>query len=198
MATVPAVRFLRPPARCVIAVLVAAVGALATVGFEPVVNVARFEYVTLGLALPAPRCSSTGSAPACTASAAAASLIVLIGSLLLAVTLAYAELLRRYGTPGLVDWLLDAVAWRRDQPRRVPAPARGRARHPRARLGHATCGPGAGRAGGSAPSASPPPPRSRTRWSTRGHAAPRAALAVLYGVVVGLVIGFIVIRPTSP
>jgi hypothetical protein len=31
--------------------LLAAIGALATIGFDPVVSVARFEYVTLGLAL---------------------------------------------------------------------------------------------------------------------------------------------------
>ena len=74
MATVPAVRFVQAVREVVIAVLIAAVGALATVGFEPVVTVARFEYVTLGLALRRRlRASSTASAPACTGWAAAAS-----------------------------------------------------------------------------------------------------------------------------
>ena len=51
MATVPAVRFLQAVRECCIAVLVAAVGALATVGFHPVISLVRFEYATLGLAL---------------------------------------------------------------------------------------------------------------------------------------------------
>ena len=51
MATVPAVRFLQVVREVVIAVVIAAIGALATIGFEPVVTVARFEYVTLGLAM---------------------------------------------------------------------------------------------------------------------------------------------------
>ena len=108
--------------------------------------------------------SSTGSAPACTASAAAGWWSSLIGGVVLAVTLLYAEMLRRYGSPDLVDHLLDGVALEPRPPRRLPAPDRDRPRRPGARLGRATCGPGAGRAGGCAPSASPPPPRSPTRW----------------------------------
>ena len=42
--------------------------------------------------------------------------------LLLALTLAYAELLRRYGTPGLVDQLLDGVRWSRDHLGAFPRP----------------------------------------------------------------------------
>ena len=51
MATVPAVTFLRAARECVVAVLIAGVGALATIGFEPTITVTRFEYVTFGLAL---------------------------------------------------------------------------------------------------------------------------------------------------
>ena len=51
MATTPAVRFVRAARECVVAVLIAAIGAMATIGFDPVVSVVRFEYVTLGLAL---------------------------------------------------------------------------------------------------------------------------------------------------
>ena len=51
MITVPARRFVAAARECVLAVLVASVGALATVGLEPVITVVRFEYTVLGLAL---------------------------------------------------------------------------------------------------------------------------------------------------
>ena len=43
-------------------------------------------------------------------------------AVLLAVTLAYAELLRRYGTPGLVEWLFDGVRWSRAELGAFPRP----------------------------------------------------------------------------
>ena len=137
--------------------------------------------------------SSTGSAPACTASAAAASLTVVIGGVLLAVTLAYAELLRRYGTPGP-----GRVAARRRalDAATTSAPSRARSRRcsaSRRSPGAATCGPGAARAGGSARSASPPPRRSRSALNptiTRTE----TGLAVLYGLVVGVIVGLVLIR----
>ena len=47
---------------------------------------------------------------------------VLVGGVLLALTLAYAELLRRYGSPGVVDGLLDGVHWSRDHLGAFPRP----------------------------------------------------------------------------
>ena len=43
--------FARVARECCLAVLVAAVGALAVVGFDPVLALVRFEYVTLGLSI---------------------------------------------------------------------------------------------------------------------------------------------------
>ena len=51
MATVPAVRFLHVIRECLIAMVIGGIGTLATVGFEPSIAVARFEYVTFVLAL---------------------------------------------------------------------------------------------------------------------------------------------------
>ena len=106
-----------------IAVLIAAVGGIATVGFEPVINLARFEYTTLALSLAGALIIvyrlgaglhglGTRGMPHRRRSAA----------VLLGVTLAYAELLRRYGTPGLVEWIFDGVRWTRAELGAFPRP----------------------------------------------------------------------------
>ena len=51
MATVPAVHFAGAVRETVVALLVAAVGAMATLAWAPVVNLHRFEYTVLGLSL---------------------------------------------------------------------------------------------------------------------------------------------------
>lgn len=193
MATVPAVRFVHAIREVVIAVLVAGVGALAVVGFEPVVTVARFEYVTLGLSLAAAFAVVYRLGAGLHGLGRRGVLIVLVGSVVLAVTLAYAELLRRYGTPGLVDGLLDAVAWSRDNlgafPRPletvlgVPALAWGTHMRARRRQGWWVCAFGV--------AATTPVANALVNPAV---SLEEAALSVAYGVVVGLLIGFVVIR----
>ena len=150
---------------------------------SPTITLARFEYVTLGLALLG---AFGGRLPARRRAARPGPARRRRGrwsaALLLAVTLAYAELLRRYGTPGLVAALLDGVHWSRDHLRRVPAPDRDACSASRRWRGAATCAPGAGRAGGCARSVSPPPPRSRTALLEPAVSRPRAASSVVYGV----------------
>ena len=51
MATVPAVHFVGAVRENVVALLVAAVGSMATVAWAPVVNLDRFQYTVLGLSL---------------------------------------------------------------------------------------------------------------------------------------------------
>lgn len=193
MATVPAVRFLQTVREVVIAVVIAAIGALATIGFEPVVTVTRFEYVTLGLALLGAFALVYRLGAGLHGLGRRGVVIVLIGTAVLALTLAYAELLRRYGTPGLVGTLLDAAAWTRDNlgafPRPlvavlgVPALAWGVHMRARRRQGWWVCAFGV-------------TATVRVANSLINPAATleEAALSVLYGVVVGLVLGFLVIR----
>ena len=194
MATVPAVRFLHVVRECVLAMTIGGIGALATVGFEPAIAVARFEYATFVIALAGAFFLVYRLGAGLHGLGRRGVLVVTLGSVILAGTLLYAELLRRYGTPGLVETLLDAVRWSRVNPRRLPAPDRDRARHPRARLG--------------LPHAGPPPPGlvglrvRRRRDLGRGqlarqpghHHPARARSRCVYGVVVGLVIGCGVIR----
>lgn len=193
MATVPAVRFVQAARETVIAVAIASVGALATVGFEPVVTLARFEYATLGLALLGAFGVVYRLGAGLHGLGRRGILTVLIGTLVLAVTLAYAELLRRYGTPGLVTSLLDAVHWSRDHlgafPRPIetvlgiPALAWGCHMRARRRQGWWACSFGV--------AATAPVAQALLNPSIT---LVESALSVVYGVVVGLVLGFVVIR----
>lgn len=193
MATVPAVRFLQTVREVLIAAVIAAIGALATIGFEPVVTVTRFEYVTLGLAMVAVFALVYRLGAGLHGLGRRGVVIVLIGSGLLALTLLYAELLRRYGTPGLVGNLLDAVAWSRENlgafPRPlvavlgIPALAWGVHMRARRRQGWWVCAFGV--------TATTPIANSLINPSVT---LLESGLSVLYGVVAGLVIGFVVIR----
>jgi hypothetical protein len=193
MVTVPGVRFVQAAREAVVAVAVSAVGAIATVGFEPVISLARFEYTTLGLALVFALLVVFRLGAGLHGLGRRGILTVVVGSLLLAVTLAYAELLRRYGTPGLVEWLFDGVRWTRAHlgafPRPIEAllgiPALTWGCHMRARRrqGWWVC------AFGVAATA----PVANALLNTTVTRA-ESALAVLYALVVGIAVGFVLIR----
>ncbi len=192
MATVPAVRVLHAAREVVIAVAIAGVGALATVGFEPSISLLRFEYTTLALALLGALGLVYRLGAGLHGLGRRGVVTVLVGSVLLALTLAYAELLRRYGTPSLVEWLFDGVRWSRANlgafPRPleavlgIPALTWGVHMRARRRQGWWVCAFGV--------AATAPVATSLLNTSvTRAE----AGLAVLYAVVVGLVIGNILI-----
>jgi hypothetical protein len=193
MATVPAVRFAAAVREVAVAVLLAAVGALATVGFEPVVQVVRFEYATLGLALLGAFALVYRLGAGLHGLGRRGVLAVLIGTGVLAVTLAYAELLRRYGASGLVTNLLDVVTWSRDTlgafPRPletvlgIPALAWGVHMRARRRQGWWVCAFGV--------AATAPVANALVNPTVT---LTESVLSVTYGAVVGLVIGFVVIR----
>lgn len=193
MATVPAVTFARAVRECVVAGLIAAIGALATVGFEPAITVTRFEYATFGLALAGAFAVVYRLGAGLHGLGRRGIVIVVIGGVVLAVTLLYAELLRSYGTPGLVESLLDAVRWSRDHlgafPRPVetvlgvPALAYGCHMRARRRQGWWVCAFGVAATSTTASALANP-----------AIELSEAGLSVLYGLVVGLAIGFVVIR----
>lgn len=193
MATVPAVKFAEAAREAVVAVLIAAVGALATVGFAPVITLARFEYATLGLAILGAFGLVFRLGAGLHGLGRRGVVTVLVGTLVLALTLVYAEVLRRYGTPGLVATLLDGVVWSRDHlgafPRPIesvlgiPALAWGCHMRARRRQGWWVCAFGV----------------AATAPVTQALLNPaisltESGLSVLYGVVVGLALGFVLIR----
>jgi hypothetical protein len=193
IATVPARKFLAAARECVIAVVIAGIGALATAGFEPTITLVRFEYVTLVLALAGAFLVVYRLGAGFHGLGRRGVATVLIGGALLAVTLAYAELLRRYGTPELVDTLLDGVRWSRDRlgafPRPietvlgVPALVWGTHMRARRRQGWWVCAFGAAATAPVANSLMNP-----------AISLTEVALSVVYGLVVGLLIGYVVVR----
>jgi hypothetical protein len=193
MATVPAVSYLQAVRECVIAVVLCSVGALATVGFEPTVTVTRFEYATFGLALVGAFLMVYRLGAGLHGLGRRGVVIVVVGGVLVAVSVLYAELLRRYGTPGLVEGLLDAVRWSRDNlgafPRPIetilgiPALAYGCHMRARRRQGWWVCAFGvAGTAAVANALANP------------AISFEESGLSVVYGLVIGLVFGYVVTR----
>jgi len=193
MATTPAVRFVRAARECVVAVLVAAVGAMATIGFDPVVSVVRFEYATLALALVGAFGVVYRLGAGLHGLGRRGLVVVALGGVVLAVMLLYAELLRRYGPPGLVEGLLDGVRWSRDNlgafPRPietilgVPALAWGCHMRARRRQGWWLCAFGV--------AATAPVANSLVNPAI---SLLECGLSVLYGLLLGLVVGYGVIR----
>ncbi|GAB7005025.1 hypothetical protein JCM18899A_24980 [Nocardioides sp. AN3] len=191
--TVPAVRFLDAVRETCIAVAVAAIGAVAVLGFEPSVDVTRFEYAVLVLSLLCVFTLVYRLGAGLHGLGSRGLFIVLVGAVVLGVTLLYAEMLRRYGTPDLVSTLLDGVHWSRENlgafPRPieavlgVPALVWGTHMRARRRQGWWVCAFGvAGTAAVSDALVNP------------AITVVESALSVVYGLVIGLVIGYVVVR----
>ena len=151
----------------------------------------RFEYVTLGLALVGAFLVVYRLGAGLHGLGRRGVVIVVVGGVLLAVTLLYAELLRRYGTPGPGRGAARRrVGWSRDHlgafPRPIetvlgiPALAWGCHMRARRRQGWWVCAFGV--AGDRR--------RRQRRSSTRRSRSSESGLSVVYGLVVGLVLGF--------
>lgn len=193
MVTVPAVSFLGAVRENLVALVIAVIGALATVAWSPTVSLDRFEYVALGLSLASAFVMVFRLGAGFHGLGARGVVTVLAGSLVLALTLGYAELLRRYGTPGLVHSLFDFIRWSRDHagafPRPivallgVPALTWGTHMRARRRQGWWVCAFGVALTGPVAYSLLDP-----------DRSVAELALGTAYGLAVGLLIGFVLIR----
>ncbi|GAA3664503.1 hypothetical protein GCM10022237_25750 [Nocardioides ginsengisoli] len=193
MITVPAASIVTAARECVVALLCAAVGALATVGFEPAIQKERFEYVGLGLAFAGAIVLVHRLGAGFHGLGRRGLIIVGIGGVVLAATLLYAELLRRYGSTGLVDELLSWVTWSRDHlgafPRPVatilgvPALAYGCHMRARRRQGWWVCAFGVA---ATAPAA--------TALANPAVSVREASLSVCFSLLAGLVLGWLLIR----
>jgi hypothetical protein len=191
--TTPARRFSRAVRECLTAVLVAAIGSLAAIGFDPVVVVSRYQYAVLLLALIGVVVLVFRLGAGLHGLGRRGAVTVALGAAILAATLLYAELIRRYGTPGLVQSLFDGVRWCRQHlggyPRPieallgVPALVWGTHMRARRRQGWWVCAFGVA---ATAPVA-----------ATLGNpevSVGEALITVGYSVLVGLLIGYVVIR----
>lgn len=193
VATVPAVKLRHAVREVALAALIAALGGLATIGLQPSLDVARFEYVTLGLALMGAFGVVYRLGAGFHGLGRRGIFIVVFGAVVLALTLAYAELLARYGTPVLVEWIFDAVRWLRAtlgaSPRPIvallgiPALVWGTHMRARRRQGWWVCAFGVG--------ATTPIAQALIDPTV---ARQEAGLAMGYGLLVGLVVGVLLIR----
>lgn len=193
MITVPAAGLPTAVRETVIALACSAIGAVAAVGFEPAINKERFEYVAFGLAFVGVLVLVYRLGAGLHGLGRRGLIIVGIGAVVLAATLLYGEMLRRYGSTGLVDQLRVWVAWSRDHlgayPRPiaavlgVPALAYGCHMRARRRQGWWVCAFGVA---ATAPAA--------TALANPAVSLGEAALSVGYSLLVGLFLGWLLIR----
>jgi hypothetical protein len=193
MVTVPAASYRAAVRETLIAFLVAAVGSLATLGWSPVVDLHRFEYTVLGLSLVGSFLTVHRLGSGFHGLGSRGIVAVVAGSLILALSVGYAEVLRRYGTHSLVDALDDAVRWSHHHlgafPRPivallgVPALVWGTHMRARRRQGWWVCAFGIGLTAPVAYALVDP-----------GRSVAEVTLAATYGAVIGLVIGYALIR----
>jgi hypothetical protein len=193
MATVPAVHFVGAVRENVVALLLAAVGSMATLAWSPVVDLHRFEYTVLGLSLIGAFLAVHRLGAGFHGLGSRGVVTVVVGSLMLALTLGYAELLQRYGSHEFVETLDDAVRWSHHHlgafPRPiiallgVPALTWGTHMRARRRQGWWVCVFGVALTAPVAYALVDP-----------GRTVVEVVLATAYGVVIGLLLGFLLIR----
>jgi hypothetical protein len=193
MVTVPAVRFAGAVRETLVVLVVSSVGAMATLAWSPEVDLRRFEYTVLALSLAAAFVTVYRLGAGFHGLGSRGVVMVVVGSIMLALTVGYAELLQRYGTHGLVESLDDAVRWCHHHagafPRPiiallgVPALTWGTHMRARRRQGWWVCAFGVAV---SAPVA--------YALVDPGRSVKEVALATAYGAVIGLVLGFLLIR----
>lgn len=191
MATTPAPGFRRVVLEVLVAVLVAAGGALGVVGYAPDVSRDRFVYVVLALALAGAMTLVFRLGAGLHGLGRRGYVILLGGLVVLTVTLAYAEALRRWASPGLrsgfeafvtdVDALLGAIPQPLEIALGFPALAWGVSMRARRRQGWWVCAFGVAAT-------------STIAVSLVAAGPVEAALALGYSLVPGLVLGYAVIR----
>jgi hypothetical protein len=193
MVTVPAARFAGTVRETLVVLVVSAVGAMATLAWSPVVDLHRFEYTVLALSLAASVVTVYRLGAGFHGLGSRGVVTVVGGSIMLALTVGYAEVLQRYGTHGLVEALDDSVRWSHHHlgafPRPiiallgVPALTWGTHMRARRRQGWWVCAFGIAV---SAPVA--------YALVDPGRSVKEVALATAYGSVIGLVLGYVLIR----
>jgi hypothetical protein len=193
MVTVPAVRFVSAVREAVIASLIAAVGAVAVLGFEPTVSAPRFELVSLGLAFGLVLVLVNRLGAGLHGLGRRGLLVVVAGAVVLLVSLLYGQLLQRYGAESVRATTDAVVAWSRARlgafPRPlmallgVPALVWGCHMRARRRQGWWACAFGVAATTAVAQALIDP----RGSWLEGG-------LEVLYGLAVGVVVAYVVVR----
>jgi hypothetical protein len=122
MATVPAVSFWLAAREVLLAMVVSAITAVAAVGFEPTVTEPRFDYTSILLSLGLMFALVYRLGAGIHGLGRRGLIVVLVGVAVLVLSLAYGELLRRYGAGSVVGSALDFAAWTTDRIGAFPRP----------------------------------------------------------------------------
>ncbi|MCD6638571.1 MAG: hypothetical protein LT071_01495 [Nocardioides sp.] len=122
MATVPAPTWWKAVREVLIATFIAGITALAAVGFEPTVSTTRFDLTTLIIALVLCGAVVHRLGAGLHGLGRRGLMVVTLGAIVLIATLAYAEVLRRYGSLDVVASVLDFVEVVRDRIGAFPRP----------------------------------------------------------------------------
>lgn len=122
MSTVPAIKFWQAVREVFVAVIIAGIGAFASIGFAPVLHPVKFEYLTLGMSLLMAFLIVYRLGAGFHGLGRRGLGLVLFGGVVLALSLVYAEVLRRYGSPGLVEMMFDGAEWVHDNLGAIPRP----------------------------------------------------------------------------
>ena len=122
MATVPAISYLRAVREVIFSTGIGVIAAFAAVGFEPTVTQPRFDYASLLLSLALVFGVVYRLGAGMHGLGKRGLIAVLVGVVMLVLTLAYAELLRRYGAESVVRSALDFVEWTTDRIGAFPRP----------------------------------------------------------------------------
>lgn len=120
--TVPTQRFFAAVRELLIATALGGVGAIAALGFEPNVDIDRFEIMCLLLALIGAVVAVYGLGAGLHGMGGRGLATIAAAAVLIGISIAYAEMLRRYGSADLVREIEDAVRWMRDNLGAVPRP----------------------------------------------------------------------------
>jgi hypothetical protein len=193
MATVPAVRFIHAAREPVVAGIIAFGGSFAALGFDPDITVMRYQYAVLALSLGGAFILVYRLGAGLHGLGRRGLVIVIGGALVLAALLAYAGLLRSYGTTSLSNWTPRVSNWSLDHlhgyPRPieallgVPAIAWGTHMRARRRQGWWICAFGVAF---TAPAA--------TTLANPALSVLESLLTTVYSLLVGLIVGYLAIR----
>lgn len=122
MATVPAATWWKAVREVLIATFISGITALAAIGFAPTVSTTRFDLTTLIIALVLCGAVVHRLGAGLHGLGRRGLMVVTLGAIVLIATLAYAEVLRRYGSLEAVSSVLDFVEATRDRIGAFPRP----------------------------------------------------------------------------
>lgn len=193
LVTVPAASYLRAVGEALFAIAVAALGAVAVVGFDPAMDRTRYTYLSLALSLAAILAIVYRLGAGLSGLGRRGLVAIFVGCVLMLLTAGYVDLIKSYGVGGLTDLMEHVVGWSRDHlgafPRLiiglvgVPALVWGTHMRARRRQGWWVCAFGVAGAVAVA-----------QMFTNPIKSFEESLLSTGYGVLLGLLIGYALVR----